>query len=68
MIDDTISKIDLLIIPLNKNIIEGIIDNANALKTLFFLKQIIHIKQYNITKIIFIIRYIANASSLHHPK
>ena len=43
--DVIINNIDLLIIPLNKKITDGIIDNANALKTVFFLKQIIHIPQ-----------------------
>ena len=34
-----INSTDLLIIPLNKNKIEGITESANALKTLFFLKH-----------------------------
>ena len=40
-----INKIDLLIIPLNKNNTDGIIESANALKILFFLKHIIQIIQ-----------------------
>ena len=32
-------------IPLNRNKIEGMTESANALKTLFFLKQIIQIAQ-----------------------
>nr|WP_330381163.1 hypothetical protein [Agathobacter rectalis] len=40
-----INSTDLLIIPLNKNNIEGIIESANALKMLFFLKHIIQIAQ-----------------------
>ena len=43
--DAIINSTDLLIIPLNKNNIEGIIESANALKTLFFLKHIIQIAQ-----------------------
>ena len=40
-----ISSTDLLAIPLNRNMIEGIIDSDSALKTLLFLKQISQIKQ-----------------------
>ena len=39
------------------NRIEGIIDSDNARKTLGFLKQIAHIKQYKVTKIESTIRY-----------
>ena len=66
--DEITSSTDLVIIPLNINKIEGITESANALKTLFFLKHIIQITQYSTTNIISIIRYIANASSEHHPK
>lgn len=68
MIDAKINNIDLLIIPLNKNKIDGIIDSANALKMLSFLKQIIHIKQYKVTRTISPAMYIMNALSFHHPK
>ena len=40
-----ISNIDLLIIPLNKNITDGMIESANALNTLFFFQQITQIIQ-----------------------
>ncbi|MGN1202475.1 MAG: hypothetical protein ACI4RF_04210 [Eubacterium sp.] len=68
MTADTISKTDLLIIPLNKNITDGITESAMARNTLFFLKHTIHIKQYNKTKTVFMIKYTANASSLRQPK
>ena len=61
------NRIDLLIIPLNKNKTEGITDSASALNMLLFLKQIIQIAQYNTTNIASTIRYMANASSDHHP-
>ena len=61
------NRIDLLIIPLNKNKTEGITDSASALNMLLFLKQIIQIAQYNTTNIVSTIRYMANASSDHHP-
>ena len=60
-------RIDRLIIPLNKNKTEGITDSASALNMLLFLKQIIQIAQYNTTNIVSTIRYMANASSDHHP-
>ena len=44
-IDAIINSTDLLIIPLNKNIIEGMIESANALKTPLLLKHIIQIVQ-----------------------
>ena len=50
--DIIINNIDLLNIPLDKNITDGIIERANALKTLFFLKQTIQIKQYSAVRII----------------
>ena len=65
IIDEIISNIDLIIIPLNKNIIDGIIENDNDLKALSFLKQIIQIKQYNIVKITFTTRYIISDLSFH---
>ena len=43
--DEIINRTDLLIIPLNRNSTEGMPESANALKTLFFLKQTIHIAQ-----------------------
>ena len=43
--DVIISKIDLLITPLNKKITDGITESANALKTLVFFQQITHIAQ-----------------------
>ena len=43
--DAIINNIDLLIIPLNKKITDGIIDNDTALKTVFLLKQMNHIAQ-----------------------
>ena len=61
------NRIDLLIIPLNKNKTEGITDSVSALNMLLFLKQIIQIAQYNTTNIVSTIRYMANASSDHHP-
>ena len=61
------NRIDLLIIPLNKNKTEGITDSASALNMLLFLKQIIQIAQYNTTNIVSTIRYMANVSSDHHP-
>ena len=39
------------ITPLNKKIIDGIIDNVNALSLLFLFQQIIQNKQYNKHKI-----------------
>ena len=42
---EIINKTDLLIIPLNKNSIDGMTDSVNALKMLFFLKQITQIVQ-----------------------
>lgn len=55
-IDEIINNIDLLNIPLNKKTTDGIIDSANALKTVFFLKHIIQITQYAMIKILFTIR------------
>lgn len=43
--DAIINNIDLLIIPLNKKITDGITDNDTALKTVFLLKQMNHIAQ-----------------------
>ena len=40
-IDEKINNIDLLIIPLNMKTNDSAIDNAKALKTVSFLKQII---------------------------
>ena len=65
--DATINNTDLLMIPLNRKITAGIPDSANALKTVFFRKQIIHITQYSIIKTVFPIKYSANASSDHQP-
>ena len=45
IIDVIISSTDRLIIPLNRNSTDGIIESASALKTLLFLKQMIHIRQ-----------------------
>ena len=39
------NNIDLLITPLNIKTTDGIIESANALKTLFFFQQITHIAQ-----------------------
>jgi hypothetical protein len=61
------NRTDRLIIPLNKNKTEGITDSASALNMLLFLKQIVQIAQYNTTNIVSTIRYMANASSDHHP-
>ena len=44
--DDIISNDDLYIMPLNKNIADGIIERARALKTLFLRQQTIHIVRY----------------------
>ena len=44
-IDVIISNIDLLKNPLNKKITDGIMESVNALKTLFFFQQIIHMAQ-----------------------
>lgn len=65
--DATNNKINRLIIPLNKNSTEGITDNASALNILLFLKQMIQITQYAVTNVVSTIRYMANASSDHHP-
>ena len=62
------NRTDRLIIPLNKNKTEGITDSASALNMLLFLKQIVQIAQYNTTNIVSTIRYMANASSDHHPR
>lgn len=64
-IDAIINNIDLLIIPLNEKITNGITNNDTALKTVFLLKQKNHIVQYSATSTIFTIRYIENASSDH---
>ena len=56
IIANIINNIDLLIIPENKKITDGIIDNDKALKIVLFLKQTPHIKQYNIIKVVFIVR------------
>lgn len=56
MSDDKIKRIDLSIIPLKKNNIEGITESANALKRSFLLKQIIQIAQYTITNMASTIR------------
>ena len=64
---DMINGIERPIIPLSKKIVDGIMESESALKTPFFLKQIIHIRQYSATNITFTIRYTANASSDHQP-
>ena len=40
-----VRRIDRLIIPLNRNRTEGMMDSANALKTLLFRKQAAQITQ-----------------------
>ena len=65
---ETTNNIDLLMIPLNKNISDGKTDNANARNTVFFLKQIIQMIQYINTMAVFATRYTANASSDHQPE
>ena len=62
------SNIDLLIIPLNRKIIDGITESANALKMLLFLKQIIQIRQYNAASKPFITRYTVKQTSDQKPK
>ena len=64
----TISGIERIIIPLNKNNTDGIIDNANALNTPFFLKHIAHIRQYAKTRIESTIRYTVSPPSKKKPK
>ena len=56
IIEQIISSIEQSIIPLNRNISEGIIESDNALNTLFLFQQIIQIIQYIITKKLSIIR------------
>ncbi|MCI5582237.1 MAG: hypothetical protein MR357_00755 [Anaeroplasma sp.] len=56
IIEKIISSIEQSIIPLNRNISEGIIESDNALNTLFLFQQIIQIIQYIITKKLSIIR------------
>ena len=46
IIADKINNTDLHIILLNKNIADGIIERAKALKTLFLRQQTIHIVRY----------------------
>ncbi len=67
MTADIIKSTDLLIIPLKRNITEGIIDKLKARKTLFFLKHTAHITQYAVTSTASTIRYKAKASSEAHP-
>ncbi len=62
-----ISKIDLLITPLNKNKTDGKTDNVNALSTLFFPKKIIQPRQYSNTRIQSTMRYITKISSDQNP-
>lgn len=64
----TISGIERIIIPLNKNNTDGIIDNANALNTPFFLKHIAHIRQYANTRTESTIRYTVSPLSKKKPK
>ena len=65
--DDEVSRSDLDIIPLNRNITDGITESASALKIPSFLKQKIQTARYSITKAVSIIRYRANASSERQP-
>ena len=53
IIADKISNTDCNKIPLNKKMIEGIIESERDLKIVFELKQIFQIKQYMKIKIIF---------------
>ena len=56
----TVSKIDLLIMPLNRNTTDGMTDRANALNMPFFFQQTIQRMQYNVTNNAFTMRYTAN--------
>ena len=58
----TVSKIDLLIMPLIRKITDGIMDRASALNTPFFFQQTIQRMQYNATSRASRMRYRAKAS------
>lgn len=58
----TISKIDLLIMPLIKKTVDGMIDRANALNIPFFFQQTIQRTQYNVTSRASKMRYRAKDS------
>lgn len=53
---ESVKRNERLIIPLNRNSAEGIIESANALKTLPFLKQTAQMAQYRIERRASIIR------------
>ena len=58
----TISKIDLLIIPLIRKTTDGMTDRANALNMPFFFHQTIQRMPYNVTSRASRMRYRAKAS------
>lgn len=57
-----ISKIDLLIMPLIKKTVDGMIDRANALNIPFFFQQTIQRTQYNVISRVSRMRYRAKDS------
>ena len=63
----TVSRIDLLIMPLIRKTTDGKMDRASALNTPFFFQQTIQRMQYNVTNNAFTMRYTANTSSDHQP-
>ena len=58
----TVSKIDLLITPLNRNTTDGMVDRVNALNIPFFFQQTIQRTQYNVTSRASKMRYRAKDS------
>ena len=62
-----IRRIDLLSTPLNRNITEGIMESAKALKTVFLFQQTIQSTQYSTVNRAFPIRYTAKALLDHQP-
>ena len=57
-----VSKIDLLIIPLIRKTMDGMMDRANALNIPFFFQHTIQKMQYNITSRVSRMRYRAKDS------
>ena len=56
----TVSRIDLLIMPLIRKTTDGMMDRANALNILLFFQQTIQRMQYNVINNVFTMRYTAN--------
>lgn len=63
-----VSSTDLHIRPLKRNITDGMIDSASALKMLLFLKQTAQITQYTAASTALTIRYSAIVSLDCQPK